>query len=230
MTKRLNLFYRIPGLVSLLAVSAMAGAVCPPGSNWVATCGAGTYDVSAIFSNSLQLEAGVAASLGLPATIPLVQFTGDTTLIVSPPVGNTLAVDVHSIYATQIGGSAILRVGTGQGLQPSGGTITEESGTPALADSFFDIFFEIDFGNVALHNTTPLHLTSVLTELPLLNGTAFQEPNLPLNLYLSNGDLAGQLGPAAGFDPKVVTPEPGTWLLFGGGLLAAIGSGQRKRR
>ncbi len=63
------------------------------------------------------------------------------------------------------GGGVTLRAGADFGL-PSFGQIIEKDEDPALADSFFDVFFEISGPWGVLHNAVPLRIEDQITCIP----------------------------------------------------------------
>ncbi len=90
---------------------------------------------------------------------------------------------------------------------PSAGAITERTNTtpgtldvsplgdPGLADSFFDVFFDIfvgDPGNPALvlHNNQPKRMRTTITHKPPAEGETYEDPT-PIELYDSNNNPTG---------------------------------------
>lgn len=83
-----------------------------------------------------------------------------------PIDGHLDVIDTEIIEMTLTGSGVTLRAGAGVGvppLPPSLGTIAEQPGNPNLADSFFDVFFEIELsGGTKLRNQTPLRIEAIL--------------------------------------------------------------------
>ncbi len=84
-------------------------------------------------------------------------------------------IDTEILAMDLVGGGVVLRAGFGHGdnadLRPSLGAIVERPGDVIPADSFFDVFFEIDLGvdavpNRYLYNQDPLRVSSEITCLP----------------------------------------------------------------
>jgi hypothetical protein len=141
---------------------------------------------------------------------------------------------------TDPGTGATLRAGDGtpddasDGPLYSPGSIVEQSGNSAFANSFFDVFFELTIpdGNtpLVLTNHTAMQVECVgLTSAPPQR-CSYNFLNAPLALF--EGDVVrGELLPTpAGFAHHVVTPtpEPGTMFLLGGAL-CCVASLRRKR-
>lgn len=224
MKRTLTLLGRILLLAPLAGTAAMAGSICGPGTDWLASCAGGTYQLEALFENGLQLGS---------TNIPLVQFLGSSDITVGAD-GATASV---IIAATEIDGLGFDATLTGTSI--SGSIVQNPDNTTAT--SFFDVFFDITLPGVGvLYNQAPLVVTNTtLTGLPIANGTVFTESPLPLNLYefaiggsASSGDpLVGQLlAPPGSLPDKQIVPEPGTWTMMAGGLALAAGLLRRKVR
>ncbi len=164
----------------LFAVAAVQPAVaqdtpcshCGPGPDWVDTCAAG-QDIVAHHS----------ALVGIDLNLDEI---ADTSFILGPCPGSQLLIDrsdpVGGVIDTEIldlclsTGPAIsptitLTVGAGQGqggvLGPSLGNITEDPGDNTVADSYFDVLFEVDMGDgTYLYNHDPLRLDAVIDCVP----------------------------------------------------------------
>jgi hypothetical protein len=60
------------------------------------------------------------------------------------------------------------------------------------ADSFFDVFYELELGGVVLHPAQPVHLQTVLTHKPPPPGTGYTNaPAQPMPLLDVNGEVTG---------------------------------------
>lgn len=92
-------------------------------------------------------------------------------------------------------------------MMPSAGAITERINTthgtldvaplgdPGLADSFFDVFFEISIGNpgnpvLVLHNNQPKRMRTTITHKPPATGETYEDPT-PIELYYPNNSPTG---------------------------------------
>ena len=65
---------------------------------------------------------------------------------------------------------------------------------PGNADSFFDVFFEIEvqtpLGPLVLHNEDPKRVSTIITEKPPGPGNTYESPEI-IPLYLENGEFSG---------------------------------------
>lgn len=88
--------------------------------------------------------------------------------------GHRDVIDTEIIGMCLTGGGLTLVAGAGQQqgaptipLAPSRGAVAEQPGNPAFADSFFDVWFEVDLGGgVFVYNQGPLQVQSTVTCLP----------------------------------------------------------------
>jgi len=72
------------------------------------------------------------------------------------------------------------------------GTLDLDPFAPGDADSFFDVFFEIDIGGAVLHNEQALRIQSVITEKPpIARYTHIVFGPAPVELYDANGNPTG---------------------------------------
>jgi hypothetical protein len=226
--------------------AAKAGAVCGPGSHWVDTCAGGTYDFSSTSTIAVSLDLDRNGSL--ETTIPFLQFSGITQVFLGAGQNNSdphsIQTELYNLYEVNPGTGATLRAGDGtpndanDGPLYSPGSIVEQAGNPGLANSFFDVFFELtipEIGGPPLvltnHTAMQVECVGLATAPPQQCSYSFQ--NAPLDLY--EGDVVrGELLPTpAGFAHHVVTPlitpEPGTMFLLGGALCCVAGLRRRKR-
>ena len=129
---------------------------CGPGPHWIGQCATGQVDMpsGAVVGIDLNLDCKTDTSLVLSGSTtvkhsdPLddsVQFPGSS---MSDDYLDVIDTEVVSMNLMGIGVALIAGAGLGQGgvLAPSLGAIIEQQADPALADSFFDIFFEVDLG------------------------------------------------------------------------------------
>jgi hypothetical protein len=85
--------------------------------------------------------------------------------------GHLDVIDTEIISMCLTGSGVTLRAGAGQGqggiLGPSLGAIAEQPGDPEWADSFFDVFFEVNLGDtMLLYNQNPLRLEADINCVP----------------------------------------------------------------
>jgi len=102
-------------------------------------------------------------------------------------------IDTEIVSMELAGGGLVLRAGKydpvinpdiNQNVSPTFGGIVEQAGNPALADSFFDVFFEISptpFGN--LYNHDAVRVGAVIDRVPPWNTTYLHPTPLCLALY-----------------------------------------------
>lgn len=216
----------VAGLLGV-AQPATAAPVCGPGAHWVDACPGGV-DFFPLTNGSHTIDVFGVGQFTLVTTGPTTVWRGagsttpdhhiDTEMV-------ALSLSVGGLTLTAGDGSAN---GLNDGPLHSPGRITEQAGDSTMADSFFDIFFEIDgtpFG--PLHNDTPCRMEAVLDRVPPLGGTTYI-CNLtlgPIFLIDANGTQRGQLLSTSHEIPRI--PAPPTLLLAG---LALVALGLARRR
>ena len=170
----------------LLPIAALAQDVpcsaCGPGDHWIDTCQTGQDQIA---DNGALI--GIDTTLDCQADTSLVMMScsGSPLIITrSDPRDDSAnfpgqsAADSHlDVIDTEIvslcltGGGLTLVAGLGQGqggvLGQSLGTIVESSSDPKTANSFFDVFFEVDLGqgNYA-YNQTALRISIDINCVP----------------------------------------------------------------
>jgi hypothetical protein len=86
-----------------------------------------------------------------------------------PVDGHRDAIDTEIISMSLAGSGYTLVAGVGRGdiaLGASKGCIAEQPGNPNVADSFFDVFFEVSNGSNHLYNQTPLRISAGIICVP----------------------------------------------------------------
>jgi len=156
-------------------------AECGPGQHWIhlPDCPPGGVGADIVPSGAVL---GIDRDLDCVADVNIVAF-GPATIGKRGPVDDatnfpgTRPIDQHKdVVDTEIlamsltGGGFTLTAGAGLGnqpLSPSHGAVAEQPGDPALADSFFDVFVEVDLGGGNyLYNQTPVRVRDVITCMP----------------------------------------------------------------
>ena len=155
---------------------------CPPGPHWIDNCppngvGSGQDDIPSGALVGLDLNGDCALDTNVvffgPVTItkrgPLddsIQFPGTSMVD-----GHLDVVDTEITGMTLLGGGAILTAGGGLGvggvLRPSRGAVIERDSDSSMADSFFEVFFELVASGVGpVYNQQPLRVQAEVTCLP----------------------------------------------------------------
>jgi hypothetical protein len=179
---------------------------CGPGPHWVDECAAGVDEMpsGATVGIDLDLDCRPDTSLVLRGPVlirrsaPLddsLNFPGTR-----PNDGHLETLDTEIVSMTLSGGGVVFTAGAGLGrggvLSPSLGVILEQSGDDRAADSFFDMFFEIDLGAGRFaYNLMPLRVESKIDCIP--PDATYIHPTGCLPLYDSPvpgaGDIIAQL-------------------------------------
>ena len=210
---------RIPFHVQMCLAAAMCLAApawgdeecekCGPGPHWVDSCTTGSDTIPA-----------TCAAVGIDLNLDNV---ADTTLMMCGPVSISRSdplnasvnfptvtgpaghvgpdvIDTEIVSMNLTGGGASLRAGAGgvPALDPSLGAIAETSDN-TLADSFFDVFFEIDLGGGQFaYNQEALRVEAVITCVP--PGASF--------VYLSTTPISLFTAPSGGSEiARLVTTQ-----------------------
>ncbi len=243
-------FMNLLGALSLFtfASTAFGGAVCGPGTNWVNTCPGGIYSFHSVSNMMLSLDLDNNLGNGFEINSLFVQTIGTTYIYLAPGADHQMLSEGYSLTETEIGGGATIIAGDGianglnDGAYNSPGAITERGFSPSfcdpatrtadpfLADSCYQIFFQmtIPAASLVLHNATPLTVACTgLTGVPP-DGCRYLWNEAYLNLYTSDNVLRGLMLPANAVHHEI-SPEPGTiWLLVG--ALVGLGSSRRRLR
>jgi hypothetical protein len=154
--------------------------VCGPGDHWIDNppCPAGMDTVSdsqALVGIDIDNDCIMDTTLRLVGPVDIqrsnpmddsVNFPGSAALD-----GHLDVIDTEITRMVLTDGAVTLTAGAGHGqggvLGATLGAIVETTGNPALADSFFDVIFEVDLGaGVVLYNHDPLRIESQIDCLP----------------------------------------------------------------
>ncbi len=235
--------------IMLLSASESANAVqIGPGTHWVDTGLPGQDSFSSLmeFGVDITLD-GVpefdATFVGGSGTTVVDRSTALDDSIFFPglrPVDGHLDVIDTEIVSMQLTGTGAatgwtLRAGVFQGVAPSLGAVAEQAGDNTLADSFFNVFFEIDgtpFGT--LNNINPLRVEAEVDRLPPI-GTDYTADFLLsgfIELFNQQGQHVANVTEltTGGTGHHLATPEPTTVALLGIGLVGLAGAEVRRRR
>ena len=202
---------------------------CGPGPHWVDSCGGGippypdVYATSILVGIDLDLDPNCVSDLNVPMTGPVTvnrQNASDNSAnfpaLPDPPVvdAHIDAIDTEIVSMVLTGGGMTLRAGAATGVGPNGnlvlpskGLAVEQAANNTQADSFFDVFLELDLGGgLWIYNQQPRRVTAVIGQVPPV-GAAYLQTNVCVPLYTAPvggihvGNLAGAL-------PPTPTPVP----------------------
>ena len=152
---------------------------CGPGEHWIDSCPGGNDNMpsAAIIGLDLNFDCEVDLSLVLFGPVSIWRAPSSDVSVVFPDVAiadghrDVIDTEMVSLQLTNVAAGITLRAGVDMGvvgfLPPTRGVIVEQPGSKALADSFFEVFFEVDFGggNYA-YNHTPLKVEAEITCVP----------------------------------------------------------------
>ncbi len=171
-----------------------------------------------------------------------VRFVGGPTVVSrrAPESDGTIPTEIVSMNLIGVGEAEgwALRVGFEEDeLPPTLGEINQPTVDSWPADSFFDIFFEVDTPYGAFHNDTPLHVVAQLDRIPPSVGTDYEvvfadssAPWLPL-LDEDGGTIANLTILTTGDSGHhLITPEPASFFVWGALAALCMTAGCRHRR
>ena len=156
---------------------------CGPGAHWVDTCPGGTDTMNThgmVAGIDLDGDCRPETSLIMwacpPAQTVVRQAPSDDSNQIQysgtrPIDGHLDVIDDELTVACMTSGSETLIIGLGQGTGPiafnTWGYMAEQPADNTLADSIFDVFFELDMGGGNLgYNHTPLRMDAVIDCVP----------------------------------------------------------------
>jgi len=228
------------GMALLLGVVPVGADVYGPGDHWVDTVTVGTYDMN--IDGEFTVTIPGIGPLVFPVTGQMAVWHGDAQDTPDPlDPGHLNYVDTELVSMSMTGtiptvGTFVLTGGDGvaNGLDDgplyTAGGITELVGDPAWAESFFDIFFEVEldstiFGNVTVFNKEPLHVESLIDRIPPVGFEYVYAGGL--NVY-DNADPDGE--PVAQIPAASFTPEPSSLAVLCVGALGLLARRRRRKR
>jgi len=152
---------------------------CGPGLHWIDGCAAGQdliANQSAVvgIDNDLDCIADVSLILDNPFGLLTVNRSGpldDSAFFpgLRAVDGHLDVIDTEIIQLSLSGVTVTLKAGLGQGniISASHGAVSEDPGDPAIAESFFDVYFEVDLGGgMYVYNQTPMRIQADITCAP----------------------------------------------------------------
>ena len=197
------------GVAALGSSGATAAppANCGPGAHWVDAC-VGTpgpqpdvYSTSTVIGLDLDLDPNCLPDTSIPMTGPVTVARQNATdnsanfpALPDPPVldAHIDVIDTEIVSMVLTGGGMTLRAGAATGVGPNGplllpskGLAVEQAADNTKADSFFDVFLELDLGGgLWIYNQQPRRVTAVINQVPPV-GAAYVQANVCLPLYTS---------------------------------------------
>ena len=166
----LQAIIRCGAAFAALALSAAPGAqadvpcqACGPGAHWVDTCLEGNDTMG-----STGAVVGIDTTGDCLANMSFV-LNGPVTVHRNAAVGHAIVTEITSMILT--GGGVALTAGAGLGnggvLKASPGLIVEQVLNPAMANSTFEVMFEVDLGGGEfVYNHLPLTMPAKIDCVP----------------------------------------------------------------
>lgn len=185
-------------LLGFLTPDGVSALGCGPGSHWIHTpgaCPAGDDSFpnsGAVVGIDTNGDCAVDQSIVMsgPTTVHRNVASDDSANfpgLPNPPVadGHVDAIDTEIVSMSLTGGGFTLRAGAGgvPALQASKGLVVEQAGGPMLADSFFDVFFEVTSGPGQMYNQTPLRVTAVIDRVPPVGAEYLHPTGICVDLF-----------------------------------------------
>jgi hypothetical protein len=224
------------GVVGLSAIAVfgvakpgVAADFCGPGEHWVDTCASGldSFGSFATIGIDINLDDQVDSTIVLsgPTTI----FRGDPIDTSEPLDGHKNQINTEIISLELSGGGFTLKAGDGTGnLNNDGalyspGKIIEKENDPKLANSYFDIFFEIDSPLGKLHNKMALRQSAMIDRVPPIGIDYTHNIPNPISLFNENDVEVARLVNA------VHTPAPEPLTILGSATALGFGAFFKKQ-
>jgi len=218
----------------------VGAATYGPGDHWVDTVTVDTYTIN--IDGEFTVNIPGIGPLAFPVAGQMTIWHGDvrdTPDVLDPDhlnyvdtelVAMNLAGTIPTVGTFVLTGGDGVDNGLDDGPLFTPGGITELPGDPAWAESFFDIYFEVEldsplFGNVTVFNKQPLHVESLIDRIPPVGFEYVYAGGL--NVYDKadpDGEPVAQI-PAASF-----TPEPSSLAVVCVGALGLLARRRRRKR
>jgi hypothetical protein len=161
--------------VMSFASSSIMAAECGPGEHWVDTCPAGTDEIPIS-------TAVVTIEIPCGGKSQTMVFKGPTKIERQAGVPHSITTEMVSMLLKDETETITIRAGVDEGVErATKGKITEV--TPTTADSYFDVFFEIDGPFGTWHNNKPHHMGAIIKEVPPLGEWHFPPTSNKTKLY-----------------------------------------------
>lgn len=213
-------------LMAVLApMPAWSGPACGPGPHWVDSCPATPANDLDVFTNTTGVHTIELFGLG----VFTLTMSGPTTVWRGPGMttpDHHIETEMVSLQLTGGGLTLVAGDGIANGLNDgplhSPGRITEQLANPALADSFFDVFFAITGSPLGalgpLHNVVACRMESEIDRVPPRGASYLGCGTDPVLLVTQSGQVVGRL-----FNATHRIPEPSTLALLALAMCAAVG-------
>ena len=175
---------------------------CGPGYHWVDTCPGGLDNMPTAGLVGIDINLDCRPDTNLVLSGPVyIRRSGarDDSMHypgIAPVDGHLEVLDTEIISMSLTGGGVTLRAGAGLGqsgvLASSLGAIVERPANAAWADSFFDVFVEMDLGDGSFaYNHDPMRVTTVIDCLP--PNRSYLHPSGCIPLYASADPSSAEL-------------------------------------
>ncbi len=176
--------------LSIMSFGTSVMADCGPGSHWVDDCPSGIDESQ---SSAVITIAVPCASLPCAGPAQTLRLDGPTKIRRAEGSPHSIETEIISMVLTNSSNGITLRAGVDEGVSsPSTGQIVERTDTET-ANSFFDIYFEVEVPGVGtLHNEKPHRMSSIIRNTPPIRDLHFP-PSSNTEMFDASGNLAGYL-------------------------------------